>query len=97
MSRRANRSAPGRLLDDAAGIHDRDAVAFSATTPRSWLISTSAMPVSRRMLRSRARICAWMVASSAVVGSSATSMSGWPASAMAIMTRWFVPPESRCG
>ena len=64
---------------------------FSATTPRSWLISTSAMPVSRRMPASRARICAWMVASSAVVGSSATSRSGCPASAMAIMTRWFMP------
>ena len=49
---------------------------FSATTPRSWLISTSAMPVSRRMPASRSRICAWMVASSAVVGSSAISRSG---------------------
>ena len=86
-----------RFLDDAAGIHDATRSAFSATTPRSWLISTSAMPVSRRMPASRSRICAWMVASSAVVGSSAISRSGWPASAMAIITRWFMPPESSCG
>ena len=33
----------------------------------------------------------------AVVGSSATNMSGSPASARAIMTRWFMPPENSCG
>ena len=43
------------------------------------------------------RICAWMVTSSAVVGSSAISRSGSLASAMAIMTRWRWPPESWCG
>ncbi len=35
-----------------------------------------------------------MVTSSAVVGSSAISSFGWQASAMAIMTRWRMPPES---
>ncbi len=45
----------------------------SAMTPRSWLISTSAIFISRRICRSRSRICAWIVTSSAVVGSSATS------------------------
>ena len=43
------------------------------------------------------RICAWMVTSSAVVGSSAISRSGSLASAMAIITRWRWPPESWCG
>ena len=66
-------------------------------TPRSWLISTSAIPISRRTVLIRSRICAWMVTSSAVVGSSATRMSGAPASAIAIMTRWFCPPENSCG
>ena len=38
-----------------------------------------------------------MVTSSAVVGSSAISSFGLQAIAMAIMTRWFMPPESWCG
>ena len=38
-----------------------------------------------------------MVTSSAVVGSSAISSFGLQASAMAIITRWRMPPESRCG
>ena len=45
----------------------------------------------------RSRIWAWMVTSSAVVGSSAISSSGSQASAMAIMTRWAMPPDSACG
>ena len=42
-------------------------------------------------------ICAWMVTSSAVVGSSAISSCGSQTSAMAIMARWRMPPESWCG
>ena len=38
-------------------------------------------------------ICAWMVTSSAVVGSSAMRMSGLHEIAMAIMARWRMPPE----
>ena len=38
-----------------------------------------------------------MVTSSAVVGSSAMSRRGWQESAMAIITRWRMPPESWCG
>ena len=38
-----------------------------------------------------------MVTSSAVVGSSAISSRGRQASAMAIITRWRMPPESLCG
>ena len=40
------------------------------------------------------RICAWIVTSSAVVGSSAMISLGLQASAMAIITRWRMPPES---
>ena len=47
----------------------------SRTTPRSWVMSSSAMPRSRTSDRSRSRICAWTVTSSAVVGSSAMSSS----------------------
>ena len=38
------------------------------------------------------RYCNWMVTSSAVVGSSAISTSGWPLIAMAPTTRCFMPP-----
>jgi hypothetical protein len=68
--------------------------AVSATTPMSWVISTSAMPRSRCSDINRSRICFWIVTSSAVVGSSAINSSGLQAIAMAIITRWFMPPES---
>ena len=45
----------------------------------------------------RSRIWAWIVTSSAVVGSSAISSFGSQASAMAIITRWRMPPENWCG
>ena len=54
----------------------------------------SAMP--NRWVRSfiSSRIWAWMVTSSAVVGSSAMISLGSQASAMAIMIRWRMPPDS---
>lgn len=55
------------------------------------------MPVSACSRRISARICAWMVTSSAVVGSSAISSVGSQAMASAIITRWRMPPESWCG
>ncbi len=63
----------------------------------SWVISSTAVPWSSRRRRIRSRIWAWMVTSSAVVGSSAISSLGWQASAMAIITRWRMPPESWWG
>ncbi len=60
-------------------------------------MSSSAMPKRACRPFSSFRICAWMVTSSAVVGSSAISRSGSLASAMAIITRWRWPPESWCG
>ena len=45
----------------------------------------------------RSRICAWMLTSSAVVGSSAMIRRGEQAMAMAIITRWRMPPDRRCG
>ena len=45
MARAASNSAStGAALDDAAGIHHDHASAISATTPRSWVISSIAMP-----------------------------------------------------
>ena len=70
---------------------------ISATTPRSWVIRMIAVPVSSRRLRMRSRIWAWIVTSRAVVGSSAMSSSGSQASAIAIITRWAMPPDISCG
>ena len=70
---------------------------ISATTPRSWVMRMIAVPVSSRRSRIRSRIWAWIVTSSAVVGSSAISSSGSQASAMAIITRWAMPPDISCG
>ena len=66
-------------------------------TARSWVINSMAMPVSRCIFFSSASIRAWVVTSSAVVGSSAISKSGSPASAIASMTRCFIPPENWWG
>ena len=65
-----------------------------ATTPRSCVMRMIAMPSSFCRDFMRSKICAWMVTSSAVVGSSAIRISGSQASAMAIMTRWRMPPEN---
>ncbi|MNC61204.1 hypothetical protein D3C75_1111340 [compost metagenome] len=69
----------------------------SATTPRSWVMKMMAMPVWACSAFIRSRIWAWMVTSSAVVGSSQISRSGSQASAMAIITRWRMPPERLWG
>ena len=56
-----------------------------------------AMPSRDWRSSSSARICACTVTSSAVVGSSAISNLGSLASAIAIITRWRMPPENSCG
>ena len=68
-----------------------------ATTPRSCVIMISAAFSSATSSRSRLRICAWIVTSSAVVGSSAIRSFGLQASAIAIIARWRMPPENWCG
>ncbi len=71
--------------------------AMLATTPRSWVMSSIAMPVSACNSRISSRICAWVVTSSAVVGSSAMRRAGLVISAMAIIARWRRPPDSSNG
>ena len=66
----------------------------SATTPKSWVINRIDVPVSFFSCSIRVRICAWMVTSRAVVGSSAIRISGLQARARAIITLWRCPPES---
>ena len=55
------------------------------------------MPKSAFSSRSRSRICAWIVTSSAVVGSSAISSTGSLENPIASITRWRMPPENWCG
>ena len=68
-----------------------------AAMPRSWVIRRTLIPRSETRSSRRARMRAWVVTSSAVVGSSAISTSGSPLSAIAIMTRCRIPPENSCG
>ena len=71
--------------------------AMSATTPKSWVMKST--PAPWRCCRSSTsfRICACVVTSSAVVGSSAISSAGSSTSAIAITMRWRCPPDSWCG
>ena len=68
-----------------------------ATTPRSCVIMISAVSSSETSVFSSSRICAWIVTSSAVVGSSAIRSFGSQASAIAIIARCRIPPENWCG
>ena len=57
----------------------------------------TAVPRSAVSRWSSSSTCAWIVTSSAVVGSSAMRSLGSRARAMAIMTRWRIPPLNWCG
>ena len=67
--------------------------AIWATTPKSCVIRSIDVPRSRRRASNSARICACTVTSRADVGSSAITTFGLSAVAIAIMTRWHIPPE----
>ncbi len=95
---RGRSSVGGAELDDLALQHDGDPVADlqqqrqvvgDEDRPRSPARSRSRM-ISRRIPR-----CT--TTSSAVVGSSMIMTCGSSASAIAIMTRWRMPPDSSCG
>ena len=61
--------------------------AICDATPKSWVTSTNEQPISSRRSRRTASTWAWTVTSSAVVGSSAITRSGLPATAIASITR----------
>ncbi len=69
----------------------------SAMTDRSCEIRIMDSSSRSVRLRSSSRIWAWVITSSAVIGSSATISDGRQARAMAISTRWRIPPDSSCG
>ena len=60
----------GGVLDDLAGVHHGDAVAYPGDDPESWVINSTATPRRRWRSASRSRIWAWIVTSraSSVVG-----------------------------
>ena len=70
---------------------------ISATTPKSWVMNSTAVLCLTCSSLMSARICFCVVTSSAVVGSSAISRRGSRISAMAMTMRWRWPPESWCG
>ena len=66
----------------------------SATMPKSCVIIIMAVFMLVWSSLMSFRTWAWMVTSSAVVGSSEMSTLGEQASAMAMTTRCFIPPEN---
>ena len=67
-------------LDDPPEVHHRDPVGGLRDHPRSWVMNRMAIPSSATSSCIRSRTWAWMVTSSAVVGSSAMrSRAGWRA------------------
>ena len=66
-------------------------------TPKSWVMKMMDVPFSSCSSFISRRIWAWMVTSRAVVGSSAMRILGRQARAMAIITRWRMPPDSWWG
>ena len=65
--------------------------------PRSCVIRIIPIRRSSTIRPSSSMIRACVVTSSAVVGSSATRTSGFVQIAIAIITRWRIPPENWCG
>jgi len=86
-----------RLFHLASRVHDDDALRHLRDHAEAWVIRMMAASIFCLSSRMRSRICAWMVTSRAVVGSSAISSFGLQASAMAIITRWRMPPDISCG
>ena len=60
-------------------------------------MNSTAKPNRSRSAVSSSRISRWVTTSSAVVGSSRITTWGSSARAIAIMTRWRIPPDSSCG
>ena len=71
--------------------------AISAATPRSCVISITAVFVSFWIFCISSNISAWIVTSSAVVGSSAIKILGLLARAIEIKTLCLMPPENSWG
>jgi hypothetical protein len=71
--------------------------ATDETVARSWLIQIIAVPRRAASDFISVRIWAWIETSSAVVGSSQMISFGRLSRAMAMATRWRMPPENWWG
>ena len=92
MLRRVEEGVDIGALDDAARIHDDDLVGESGDDAEIVRDQQQGRLHLLCRLCSSRRIFACTVTSSAVVGSSAMMISGRQAIAMAISTRWRMPP-----
>ena len=86
--------AHGSLLDELSLEHDGDAV--GRFRDDAEIVGDQQQRQVERVFisRSSSSTCAWIVTSSAVVGSSAMTSGGRQASAIAIRTRCRMPPDS---
>ena len=97
MLRSGKQHIDRRAFDDLAGIHDRDFVAHLGDDAKIVSDENDSRAGRSLQVAHQIEICAWMVTSSAVVGSSAIKSFGLQASASAIIARCRMPPDSRCG
>ena len=70
---------------------------ISTSSDRSCVMKMMEIPRRRRTASISCKIWRCTTTSSAVVGSSITTSLGSSASAMAITTRCFIPPDNWCG
>ena len=94
MLRVAEQRPHRRFFDDPAGIHHRDAIRLLRDDPEVVGDEQQREAETRLQIAQQIEDLAWIVTSSAVVGSSAMSSFGWQASAAAINARWRRPPDS---
>ncbi len=71
--------------------------ATSSSSDRSWVMNRTEKPSRSLSSKTWRRISRWTTTSSPVVGSSMITTSGSTDSAIAIITRWRIPPDSSCG
>ena len=85
------------LLGNARGIHDDDTIGIAGNHAEVVGNDDERDVELARQILHQLEVCAWMVTSSAVVGSSAMISLGLQASPIAIITRCRMPPEIDAG
>ena len=83
------------LLNNLAAVKYDDAIGYIGNNTQVMSYYHDAHSVFASQLLDQ--ICACIVTSRAVVGSSASRICGLQASAIAIMTLWRIPPDNWCG
>lgn len=92
---RVTQNRGGRaLLDDTPGVHHHNVLGHLRDNPEIVGNQHHRHPVGPRLVAQQAQDLRLHGDVGAVVGSSAISSFGWQLSAMAIITRCSMPPES---